>query len=179
MIVLPLAVEWWLQRRQQHSGDQPTLRSLVLVGGAVVIPFAAVLLWFWSLTGAPFIFIGLHEGYGQVTFTFPWEVVRAGFARPELMIRDLPLVGAGFLLLLWAWRHMPWVYRIFWVLMQIIILTYSLQSYLRHSMLLYPALLALGLMTARWPRFGKTALLASTLFCALYGVLFINAYWVG
>ncbi len=150
---------WWL--------------ALIPAGGGLV------LLTFSQVAGDPFAFFHVHEAnvYGHIGW--PWHMLAETYHKGwHVWMKELPLHCLLFLVILGSLRG----YRRSYVLWMILFFIYQTSngnhSYLRYQVQCLPMFIVLARWAERYPGFQLVFTFISAGLCALFGVMFINGYWV-
>jgi len=185
------AQRFWISGKRTDYSIFEKLCALVPI---VLIP-AAVLVYMLYLSlmkGNPFIFSTQQEAIWNRQLTLPWitliMAVQAVFQSPSplfllLNTTDLIVVGLSLLILALGWRHLPWHYRLFMVVMVTFTLSFpahTVEPLMSQPRLMLP-LFPIAIIVAFWSQktaFYRTYMVLAVVFLVVTTILFVDNVWI-
>ncbi len=170
---LPILWEMW---RTKGFRELLTLRAWPVVM-APLGTFAFVLFDYIKF-GDPMLFFKIQSAWGR-SFHINWEHFSL-FSHPSIVNMGLDIFFALFIIgaTVAVWRTLSPLYAVFIALTVFAALSSgTLMSIGRYSLVMFPVYILLARIKS--PLFRPAWIFASTLFLALYTVLFVNNYWAG
>jgi hypothetical protein len=154
---------------------RPGVWWLVLVPAGMGI----VLFTFHRASGNPFVFFDVHEANIHGHISWPWNMLAETFHKGwHVWMKELPLHGLLFLIILGSLRGLRRSYVLWMILFFIYQASNGNHSYLRYQVQCLPMFIALARLSDRYPGLQMVYTFISAGLAALFGVMFINAYWV-
>ena len=198
LILLPLAVEYVLQLREQAASSEAAgsaragrvpdvLRRVRFDVLALALVPAAVAGWsafLWLRFGDPLAFVHGHEGWGR-TLVAPWETLARFFSAPlTLHTGNHSLVDFLFAALLVglavaSWRVLRPSYAAWLTVLTLAVMsTGILLSMPRYAATFFPAFIVLAI-AGRDVWFHRAFVVGSSAAAAVFMAMFAQWYWVG
>jgi hypothetical protein len=171
LIAIPLAVELATQRRRDVAG--------FAVAGLPIAAFAGWMAVLWRMTGDPFAFFAAQAGYRRQA-ALPLEAFAdlldpATYGNPFLIIAFGGLVAT---LVVLSWRVLrPSLAAYGTVFLLAGISSGTLTSFLRYSLAIFTAFIALAVVRAAWLR--RLYLAAAVATAVIFTAMFALWYWIG
>jgi hypothetical protein len=195
-LLAPLGYEYLRRTYNKEPGVAPlasvfsrdnireSLRGLIKRPGIwwlLLVPagLGIVLFTFFYVSGDPLVFFGVHEGNIHGHISWPWnmlcETYRKGW---HVWMKELPLHGLLFLVIVLSFNGLRRSYLLWMIVFFIYQASNANHSYLRYQIQCLPMFIALGRLAERYPVVGMAYTFISAGLAALFGVMFINGYWV-
>jgi hypothetical protein len=178
LLVVPLAVEYFLQNRQHLSWRNAMIGRALIACAAPALGFLTYVAYLKSAFGEPLAFMKSEAAWGR-RLTWPWM---AFFHHNEpfygIWFFGFGVIAATLLMLAVRWRLRPTYLVVLIIFALIPLFSGRLESLPRYQSVLFPFYFVLALATKKRPDLTVPLFVGSTILQVIATVLFVNGYWL-